>query len=147
MSSKQWADNGWLRPHQSSKQEAADLLSIVDRDLDDAAKTTISADWRFGIAYNAALKLFTILLHASGWRPERTLHHYRTIQALPLILGAARKHDADYLEACRKKRNMVEYDIVGAATVSDADELLGFARTLRVDVLAWLGSVRSDLLP
>ena len=46
MSLKQWADNGWLRPHQASRQEVADLLSIVDRDLDDAAKTAISADWR-----------------------------------------------------------------------------------------------------
>jgi hypothetical protein len=144
---KQWADNGWLRPHQSSKQEVADLFSIVDRDLDDAAKTTISADWRFGIAYNAALKLCTILLHASGWRPERTLHHFRTIQSLPLILGAVRKPDADYLEACRKKRNTVEYDVAGAATVADADELLELARTLRVDVLAWLASARADLAP
>lgn len=147
MSLKQWADNGWLRPHQSSKQEVADLFSIVDRDLDDAAKTTISADWRFGIAYNAALKLCTILLHASGWRPERTLHHFRTIQSLPLILGAVRKPDADYLEACRKKRNTVEYDVAGAATVADADELLELARTLRVDVLAWLASARADLAP
>ena len=47
----------------------------------------ISADWRFGIAYNAALKLCTILLYAEGYRPEKTLQHYRTIQALPLILG------------------------------------------------------------
>ena len=44
MSLKQWADNGWLRRHESSRQEVADLLSIVDRDLDDAAKTTIPAD-------------------------------------------------------------------------------------------------------
>lgn len=30
------------------------------------AAGSISADWRFGIAYNAALKLCTILLYASG---------------------------------------------------------------------------------
>jgi len=97
VSLKQWADNGWLRAHRSSRQGVADLLSIVDRDLDDATKTTISADWRFGIAYNAALKLCTIVLHVSGWRPEKALQHYRTIQALPLVLGASRKVDADYL--------------------------------------------------
>jgi hypothetical protein len=62
MSLKDWAANGWLRPHQSSKQEVHDLFVIVDRDLKDAADGHISADWRFGIAYNAALKLCTILL-------------------------------------------------------------------------------------
>lgn len=147
MSLKQWADNGWLRPHQSSRQEVADLLSVVDRDLDDASKTSISADWRFGIAYNAALKLCTILLHASGWRPERNLQHYRTIQALPLVLGAGRKADADYLETCRKKRNTVEYDVAGAATDRDADELLAFAHALRADALSWLAASRPELAP
>ena len=59
MSLEQWAKNGWLRPHKSSKQEIADLLRIVDRDLKDA-ESDISSDWKFGIAYNAALKLCTI---------------------------------------------------------------------------------------
>jgi len=54
MSLKQRADNGWLRPHQSSAREITDLLGIVERDLADA-EGEISADWRFGIAYNAAL--------------------------------------------------------------------------------------------
>jgi hypothetical protein len=70
MSLKQWADNGWLRPHNTSAKEVAGLTAIVERDLVDA-EGEISADWRFGIAYNAALKLCTILLHASGYRPER----------------------------------------------------------------------------
>ncbi|MGB8354355.1 MAG: hypothetical protein WCD79_10735 [Chthoniobacteraceae bacterium] len=70
MSLKQWADNGWLRPHKTSPQEIADLLAIVERDLADA-EGAISADWRFGIAYNAALKLCTILLSASGYRARK----------------------------------------------------------------------------
>lgn len=37
------------------KKEITDLLRIIDRDLRDAGGD-ISADWRFGIAYNAALK-------------------------------------------------------------------------------------------
>ena len=60
MSLKQWADNGWLREHRSSAKEIAGLLSIVNRDLKDAGRVEVSADWRFGIAYNAALKLCTI---------------------------------------------------------------------------------------
>lgn len=124
----------------------ADLLSIVDRDLEDAGQSAISADWRFGIAYNAALKLCTILVHAAGWRPERTLQHYRTLQALPLVLGASRRADASYLDACRKKRNTVEYDVAGAATAADADELAAFAAALRSDVIDWLTREHPDLL-
>jgi hypothetical protein len=55
------------------------LLEIVDRDLKDA-ESNISSDWQFGIAYNAALKLCTILLHASGYRREQKLGHYRTMK-------------------------------------------------------------------
>ena len=60
MTLKQWADNGWLRPHKSSRQEVANLWAIVRRDLEDARSGDISDDWRFGIAYNAVLKLCTI---------------------------------------------------------------------------------------
>jgi hypothetical protein len=47
MTLKQWADNGWLRPHRTSRKEIKDLLSIADRDRLDA-ESGISPDWRFG---------------------------------------------------------------------------------------------------
>jgi len=143
---KQWADNGWLRPHRTSPEEIDNLISIVDRDLADAQEEGISADWRFGIAYNAALKLCTILLYASGYRAERALQHYRTIQAMPLILGNERKGDAEYLDACRMKRNVVEYDYVGGATDDDANELIGFVTDLRENVVIWLKNNHPQLL-
>jgi hypothetical protein len=48
-------DNGWLRPHKTSAEEIENLFMIIDRDLKDA-EGSISDDWRFGIAYNAAVK-------------------------------------------------------------------------------------------
>jgi len=119
---------------------------MVHRDLADAQEESISADWRFGIAYNAALKLCTILLYASGYRAERTLQHYRTIQAMPLILGKMREEDAKYLDACRMKRNVVEYDYVGGATADDANELVGFTEELREEVLIWIKNNHPQLL-
>jgi hypothetical protein len=107
----------------------------------------LSSDGRFGIAYNAALALCTILLRASGYRPEKAQQHYRTIAALPLILGDGRKTDADYLETCRVKRNADKYDGAGAATHADADELLQFGRQLRESVMAWLRANHPDMLP
>lgn len=147
MSLKQWHASGWLKPHTTSRQELGNLLAIVRRDLADARNMEISDDWRFGIAYNAALKLCTVLLYAEGYRPSQNLAHYRTLQALPLILGAARKSDAGYLETCRTKRNTVEYDYVGGATGVDADELIDFAESLERDVLAWLSKLHPEVLP
>jgi hypothetical protein len=87
MSLQVWANNGWLRSHKTSREEIGNLLEIVQRDLKDAQGPGLSADWRFGIAYNAALKLCTVLMYCEGFRPEKNLAHYRTLQALPLILG------------------------------------------------------------
>ncbi|PLY03288.1 MAG: hypothetical protein C0623_01800 [Desulfuromonas sp.] len=137
MSLESWLTNAWLRRHEPSQQEIRDLLRIVERDLGDA-RSDLSADWRFGIAYNAAQKLCFVLLHASGYRAEKNLHHYRTIQALPLILGAERKGDADYLDACRVKRNQAEYDRVGVVSDSEAEELIAFVKEFRRDVIRWL---------
>lgn len=134
---EQWAKNGWLRPHQPTDSEIQDLMAIVERDLRDA-RGDLSLDWKFGIAYNAVLKLCTVLLYKSGFRPERNLAHYRTLQALPLILGEYGAADADYLDACRKHRNTAEYDAVGTISPSEVTELLTFANELRGRVLHWL---------
>lgn len=145
MSLAKWAENGWLRPHKTSAKEIADLLRIVERDLQDAAGS-ISADWRFGIAYNAALKLCTVLLYASGYKPEKTLQHYRTIQALPLILGQHYKEDAKYLDTCRSKRNIAEYDYVGAVSADDVTELIKFVYELRKVILQWMKEKHPQLV-
>lgn len=132
----------------TSPQEIRDLWQIVDRDLADAASGGISADWQYGIAYNAALKLCTILLYAEGWKPAKgAMAHSRTLNALPHILGPKRQADADYLEGCRRKRNTVEYDYAGGATKQEAEELIAFARELRCDVLAWLKKKHPVLVP
>jgi len=140
-----WVNNGWLRYHQTSREEIGNLLQIVDRDLEDAERD-LSPDWRFGIAYNAALKLCTILLYSEGFRPERTLQHYRTIMAFPVILGKEKEADARYLDICRTKRNVAEYDRVGSITDTEARELIQFVLGFRGDVVAWLKEKHPDLL-
>lgn len=61
-----------------------------------------------------------------------------TIALMPIILGAHKKDKSDYLDACRRKRNIVEYDCVGGATAEDVKELREFVQKLQRDVLAWL---------
>ena len=138
MTLKNWKSNGWLKAHKTSEQEITNLIQIVERDLLDAKQEGVSADWRFGIAYNAALKLCTILLYSSGYRANRALAHYRTIQSLYLILGDRWQDDTDYLNSCRIKRNTVEYDYVGGASNADAEELIEFTKKLQFEVLKWL---------
>jgi len=146
MSLENWAKNGWLRPHQSSQQEIKNLFEIVDRDLIDAKREVVSSDWRFGIAYNAALKICTILLYAKGYRPERSLAHYRTLKALPLILGKDKEADATYLNRCRKIRNTVEYDQIGETTENDVKELIEFVENLKFEAKKWFKSNYKGLL-
>jgi hypothetical protein len=86
------------------------------------------------------------LLYAEGYRAGQGLQHYRTIQALPLILGSSRESDAAYLDTCRVKRNTVEYDRIGATSDSETLELIEFVRELREEVIMWLQANYSELL-
>jgi len=148
MSLPTWLAAGWLQPHKTSPQEIGDLWQIAERDLRDAASGGISHDWQYGIAYNAALKLCTILLYTEGYKPAKgTLAHFRVLSALPHILGAERQGDADYLDGCRQKRNTVEYDYVGGASKGDAEELIAFGRELQMEVGAWLREKHPRLAP
>jgi hypothetical protein len=140
-----WAENGWLRRHQATRQEISDLLAIVDRDIKDSQTGTVSADWQFGIAYNAALKLCTILLSAEGFRTGIGLQHYRTIQAMPLILGETKKNDAQFLDVCRIKRNTSEYDKIGTISDGEVKEIIDLVKELRMEVLKWLKDYHPDL--
>jgi hypothetical protein len=62
-----WVNNGWLIAHKSSRQEISNLLGIVARDLKDSQAKDVSDDWRFAIAYNAALQGATAALAAAGY--------------------------------------------------------------------------------
>lgn len=145
MSLQNWHKNGWLRPHKTNRKQIADLMGIVDRDLTDARSARLSTDWQFGIAYNAALKLCTILIYAEGYRPERANAHYRTLQALSVVLGPEKAADADYLDSCRIKRNSVEYDLAGQTSPEEARELIDFASELKGSVSSWLKKKHPDL--
>ena len=135
---------GVLVKQDSSKAEIDDLLKIVERDLEDSANTSISDDWQFGIAYNAALKLANILVRSSGYRVKGQGHHMNTIAMIPLILGPNKKDDSDYLDTCRRKRNIIEYDCVGGATVEDVKELREFVLEFQKEVLTWLAKKNYD---
>jgi hypothetical protein len=146
MSLMAWRNAGWIRPHKSTPEEIRDLFGIVDTQLSDAASTSISADSRHYIAYNAALKLCAILLYAEGYRPEKGKgSHQLAIDSVRHILGDDRQDDIDYLHHCRLKRNTSAYDYAGSISPENVEELIEFTKRFRTDVLAWLKDNHADL--
>ncbi|MBI3885192.1 MAG: hypothetical protein HY302_05625 [Opitutae bacterium] len=141
-----WAKSGWLKAHTPTTQQVAAIFGVVDRDLEDSRRN-LSPDGQFNIAYNAALQLCAIVLLAEGWKPDKLNAHYRTISALPVILGKLRQDDADYLDACRAMRNGLEYDAAGKVSAKEAKELRDFAAELREIVVTWLAEKHPELSP
>jgi hypothetical protein len=146
MSFKDWVAERHLRNHKTTKNEISNLFAIVERDTRDAAVAGSSTDARFVSAYNAALKLCTILLYASGYRTSGAGAHFYTIEAMPLILGDDVRKDADYLDSCRTNRNHAEYDFVDVVSDDEVKELILFVKQLKATVLNWLSENRDDLL-
>jgi len=137
VSLRDWLRNNWLVEHESSAEEVAALLAIVERDLANAKVAGLSEDWRLNIAYNAALQAATAALGAAGFRAAREQHHYRTIQSLALTLGWPITK-IDRFDRFRKKRNIGGYEAAGVASEREAREMHELAVALRDDVLAWL---------
>ena len=148
MSLDVWKTNGWLRGYSTSIQEITDHLSLVERDLRDAAHKEISKDWRFNIAYNAGLQLATLVLFAAGHRTGRgESKHYRVIQALPLVMGNDFNVIRDYLDNCRRKRNVSEYDTAGTISKKEVKDLLALILNFKNQVEEWLRENHPDLIP
>jgi len=145
MSLKDWLKNGWLVEHKTSRAEIADLLGVIDRDLDDCETSGLSADWRLNIAYNAALQAATAALAASGYRAAREAHHYRVIQSLAYTIGADRQLITQF-DRFRKKRNIGEYDRAGTVSDQEAGEMVALAKNLRDDMHTWLRKHYPELL-
>ena len=134
---KQWRDANWLQDHQSSPEEARDLMRVIDRDLADSANKSLSPDWRLAIAYNAALQVGVLCLAAEGYRAVREQHHHRCIQSLAYTLGAE-KGLVGLLDVMRKKRNSSDYERAGEVSLKEADEMRQLALSLRAQASVWL---------
>jgi hypothetical protein len=141
-----WLANRWIVAHEPTVEEIADLFTVVDRDLADAATPALSADWRLGIAYNAALQLATLALAAEGYRPGRDRAHERAILSLRETVGVSQRR-VDLLDAVRRKRNQSNYERAGTTSATEADELLKVVTELRSDVVSWLEKQHRALCP
>jgi hypothetical protein len=145
MSLVDWLKNDWLLEHETSRQEIAHLLKLVDRDLRDCHNASLSVDWRFNIAYNAALQSANLALAASGFRAGREAHHHRVIRSLEYTIKLDVKRITRF-DAFRKKRNASEYDRAGAISEKELGEMISFAADLKDLVVAWMHKSHPELI-
>ena len=140
MSLQAWQKNGWLRPHESSPAEVAGLLAVIARDLKTSGDKQLDADWRFAIAYTAALQCAAVCLHAAGFEvPKGGGAHQRTIESLRLTLGDDGTI-VDMLQAFRAKRGGGIYETTGVASRGEIEELHALAGRLQSRVREWLAT-------
>jgi hypothetical protein len=142
---RQWADNGWLREHESSPEEMRSLLEGANRKLVDAGVEALSNDGRFQFAYEAILRFAMAALAAEGYRASSQSHHYRSIASLVHTVGLEDRQ-VRVLDTFRRKRNISVYDSAGEITQAELQEVLQQGAEIATRVREWLGEKHPELL-
>ena len=149
MSSQDWLLRGLLVEHEASVAEVRSLLGDVDRELADAGVAGLSDEGRFAHAYDGALLLCKLALHASGFELQKRAsgHHSRWVNSLEFTLGKEQKETLIHLSKSSNLRHTSLYEQTGVVEKQDAEDLLETAKKLRTDLLAWLRSQHPTLVP
>ena len=123
------------------------MLAIVERDLAESQTPGLSSDWRLTIAYNAALQAAKAALAAAGYRVSagEKGHHYRLVESLRYTV-AAPATDVDLLQRMKKKRHVSDYEVAGAVSEREAEEMHELAVRIRSLVRQWLRAHHPHLL-
>jgi len=140
-----YLQNRWIRRHRSSRDEISRLLAIADRDIEQSQTPGLGPEWRFDIAYNAALQLATAALASAGYQAERQNKHMRTLECLEFVADID-KDTVSLLDRCRRKRHSAVYDQIGAISDHEAEEMLAAAIRLRGRIASWLRNAHPDLI-
>lgn len=138
MTWKELLADAHVEPHVTTTQELRDLRSAVGRNLRDVAVTGLSADNKFGLAYEAGLLLAKMTIACAGYRVKGQGAHQTTFAALKLALGPSIAPTASYLDRCRRKRNEISYDAAGLVSDSEAGELISEVKRFQAIVQAWI---------
>lgn len=136
-----------VRTHRTSQQELDGLRTVVGRDLNDAGIAGLSADRSFATSYNAALQAAKMAIACAGYRVVGPGHHQTSFEAAELAIGASVSALVAYFELCRRKRNMLDYDVANVVSDTEAAELLEKAREFKAEVESWIAANHPSLVP
>jgi uncharacterized protein (UPF0332 family) len=141
MSWKKLLQDNKVHQHATSRKELDEIRRLIARDLADAALAGLSEDRRFATAYNAALQTARMAIACAGYRIASVPGHHRlAFEGAKLALGKPAVQLADYLDACRRKRNEIDYTGATVATATEADELMLHANAFLNLVENWIAS-------
>ena len=131
--------NKEAQKHKTSKKELTTCGRSSLGDLADAGIAGLSADRRFATAYNAALQAANMAIACAGYRIMSKVGHHRvSLERTKLVLGKPMHKYADYFEACRRKRNTIDYTFSNVATETEAKEILVQAKEFYNHVEDWI---------
>ena len=146
MSWKKLLQEHKVHHHKTSPQEIAELRRLIARDLADASIPELSEDRRFATAYNAALQTAKMATACAGYRIASVPGHHRlTFEGANLALGKSAATLTDYFDACRRKRNEIDYTGATIATRTEADELLVHVKAFLELVEKWIEATHAGL--
>jgi hypothetical protein len=107
------------------------LPAVVERDLKASADPNLDGDWRFAIAYNAALQSAALALKAAGYEVSKGGGmHYHTIESLRLTLGD-NGSVVNLLQAFRAKRGGGIYESTGSPATRRSRSFVHWPRNCR----------------
>lgn len=125
--------------HKTSKQELDNMRALIARDLADAGLAGLSADRKFATAYNAALQAANMAIACAGYRIVSKVGHHRvSFETTKLVLDKPEHKYADYFEACRRKRNTIDYTFSNVATDTESKEIVVQAVEFYNEVENWI---------
>ena len=121
------------------------MLEALKRDVESYSVSGLTTDWRFNIAFNAALLSASMALAACGYRAGRGEHHYRIIESLALTIGADAKLIKKF-HSFRKKRSFATYSQAGYISEQELNEIISLEEDLRKCVMDWISKEYPGLL-
>ncbi|MGD0384465.1 MAG: hypothetical protein ABSA77_13170 [Thermoguttaceae bacterium] len=81
-------DANRVEKHTTTRQELDDLRKAINRNLHDADLPGLSADNKFGLAYEAGLLLAKMAVACAGYRVKGQGGHQTTFASLKLAIGS-----------------------------------------------------------
>lgn len=122
MSLERLLSNKKLVKYEPTEKQIAELLNLIERDINDSKIFELSLDRRFISLYSAAQTLATIVLYINGYRTRGEGHHHTTFEAATIFLSKEASV-LEYFDRCRVLRNKSEYERSGMVSEAEVKSL------------------------
>lgn len=141
-----------IRPHELDQRQlrkrVEEMLILTQSHLTDAQATGLSVDAHHSFAYGVARVAAELIMLAEGFRPGRAgSNHVNVFIFLRHVAEGRWAVLARRFDRARKKRNVAEYERVGAITETELAEMQQLAEQFLGEVRHWLTKHHPELIP